>query len=307
MYEAFFGLKEPPFKMTPDPQFFFVGEKQREALAQCIYGMKEKKGFIVITGEEGMGKTALIHYLLESINGSRHARTAFVLNPNININSSNFLGSILKDLGVSIPGGRKGDSLQILHQNLLEAYEDGKGFILFVDDAQDLTRELIEEIRLLSNLETSKSKLLQIILVGQPELEKTLLRPDFRQVRQRINLWYHLGSLSKKETEEYIAKRLKIAGAASPIFTEGAIEKIYRKSKGIPGLINILCNRALEDGYALDRRVIDKKEVQEAVKDLGLNPFWGSVWVWLVFAIFLGGGLMVLGIVSGRLDFSGFP
>jgi len=306
MYEAFFGLKEPPFKMTPDPQFFYVSEKHREALAQCIYGMKEKKGFIVITGEEGVGKTALIHYLLESINGSSHTRTAFILNPNINITGSNFLGSILKDLGVISPGGSKGDSIQILYQNLLKAYEEDKGFVLFVDDAQDLTRELIEEIRLLSNLETSKSKLIQIVLIGQPDLEKTLLRPDFRQVRQRINLWYHLGPLSKKESEEYIAKRLKIAGSASPIFTEAAIEKIYRKSKGIPGLINILCNRSLEKGYALDQRVVDKREVQGAVKDLSLNPFWGSVWVWLLFGVLAGGGLLFIAIVSKRLDLSGF-
>jgi len=303
MYEAFFGLKEPPFKMTPDPQFFYVSEKHREALAQCIYGMKEKKGFIVITGGEGTGKTALINYLIESINGSSQTRTAFVLNPNIS--DFNFFGSILKDLGVSSPGGSKGDSLHILQQNLLKAYEEGKGFVLFVDDAHDLTRGLIEEIRLLSNMETSQSKLVQIVLVGQPELGKTLLRPDFRQVRQRINLWYHLGPLSKKETEEYIAKRLKIGGAASPIFTERAIEKIYRKSKGIPGLINILCNRSLENGYALDRRVVDKREVQEAVKDLGINPFWGNIWVWLLLAIFLGGGLLVLGIVSGRFHLSG--
>ena len=304
MYEAFYGLKEPPFKMTPDPQFFYVSEKHREALAQCIYGMKEKKGFIVITGEEGTGKTALIHYLIESINGSSDTRTAFVLSPNFS--DFNFLGSILKDLGAISPGSSKGDSLRILHENLLKAYEDGKGFVLFVDDAQDLTRGLIEEIRLLSNLETSKSKLVQIVLVGQPALEKTLLRPDFRQVRQRINLWCHLGPLSKKETEEYIAKRLKTGGAASPIFTERAIERVYLKSKGIPGVINILCNRSLENGYALDRRVVDKKEVQEAVKDLGLNPFWSDFRVWLLIAFFLGGGLLVLGIVSGRLDFSRF-
>ena len=304
MYEAFFGLKKPPFKLAPDPQFFYVSEKHREALAQCIYAMREKKGFMVITGEEGVGKTALIRYLLESINGNRDAGAAFVLSPKTS--NFDFIGSILKDMGLRSSGGSKGDSLHILHENLLAAYREGKGLILFVEDAQDLTPDLIEEIRLLSNLETSKSKLIQIVLIGQPELGKTLLRPNFRQVRQRINLWYHLGPLSKKETGEYIAKRLNVAGAESPIFTEGAIEKIYRKSKGIPGVINLLCNSSLENGYAVDRRVVDKKEVQEAVKDLRLGSPWSRAWVWVLLTVVVGGGGLLIGILSGKLGLPRF-
>jgi general secretion pathway protein A len=157
--------------------------------------------------------------------------------------------------------------------------------ILIVDEAQGLKPELLEEIRLLSNLETSRSKLLQIVLLGQPELDKTLSQPEFRQLRQRINLRYRLAPLPEQETKEYIAKRLRIAGAREPIFTEKAIKEIYLKSGGIPRLINILCDNALLDGYALDQRIVDEKSVREAAKDLNLKKRPRRIWLWFVLSL----------------------
>jgi len=269
MYEQFYGLKENPFNVTPDPQYIFLGEHHREALAQLLYGVRGKKGFIVITGEVGTGKTTLIHYLLAQLEKNNHSKTAFLFNPKLTVHD--FIQYILKDLGVRVQGQTKGDYLHTLHRYLLNAYRKDERVVLIVDEAQTLNPEMLEEIRLLSNLETSKSKLLQIVLVGQPELNKTLMQPNFRQLKQRINMRYHLQPFSGKETKEYIEKRLRIAGAKSPLFTEDALEEIHLRSKGIPRLINILCDNALLNGYALDRKIVDKKSVREVVEDLDIG------------------------------------
>jgi len=266
MYESFYGLRENPFDVTPNPEYIYLGEHHREALAQLLYGVREKKGFIVITGEVGTGKTTLIRYLLDRLGGNGHTRTAYLFNPKLAVND--FIQYILKDLGVRVQGQTKGDHLHNLHRYLLNAYQKDERVILIVDEAQGLKPELLEEIRLLSNLETSRSKLLQIVLLGQPELDKTLSQPEFRQLRQRINLRYHLVPLSEKETKEYIGKRLRIAGAKEPIFTEKAVKEIYLKSGGIPRLINILCDSALLNGYALDQKMVDERSVKEVAKDL---------------------------------------
>ena len=260
MYEQFYGLK---------------------ALAQLLYGVREKKGFIVITGEVGTGKTTLIRYLLDKLDGNGQTKTAFLFNPKLSVND--FIQYILKDLGIRVQGQSKGEYLHHLHQYLLRAYHRGERVVLIVDEAQGLKPELLEEIRLLSNLETSRSKLLQIVLLGQPELDKTLSQPEFRQLRQRINLRYHLVPLSEKETKEYIGKRLRIAGARDPIFTEKGIKEIYLKSGGIPRLINILCDNALLDGYALDQRMVDAKSVRGVAKDLNLNKGSKRIWFWVIF------------------------
>jgi general secretion pathway protein A len=269
MYEAFYGLKENPFNVTPNPQYIYLGEHHREALAQLLYGVREKKGFIVITGEVGTGKTTLIHYLLAQLDGNNHTKTAFLFNPKLAVND--FIQYVLKDLGVRVQGQTKGDLLHTLHHFLLNAYRKDERVVLIVDEAQTMNPELLEEIRLLSNLETSRSKLLQIVLVGQPELNKTLLRSDFRQLKQRVNMRYHLPPLSEEETREYIEKRLRIAGARDSIFADGAIREIYEKSGGIPRLINILCDNALLNGYALDQKVIEKKAIREVAKDLSFE------------------------------------
>jgi general secretion pathway protein A len=290
MYESFYGLKENPFNVTPNPEYIYLGENHREALAQLLYGVKERKGFIVITGEVGTGKTTLIHYLLDKMNGN-HTKTALLFNPKLT--ADDFIQYILKDLGVRIQGKTKGEYLHNLHRYLLHAYQRDERVILIVDEAQGLKPELLEEIRLLSNLETSRSKLLQIVLLGQPELDKTLSQPGFRQLRQRINLRYHLAPLSEKETKEYIGKRLRIAGAKGPIFSEKAIKQIYLKSGGIPRLINILCDNALLNGYALDQKVVDEKSVKEVAKDLYLKKKSWRIWILALVAASIGIGIAI--------------
>ena len=283
MYEQFYGLRENPFNVTPNPEYIFLGENHREALAQLLYGVREKKGFIVITGEVGTGKTTLIHYLLDKLGGDNHTKTAFLFNPKLTVND--FIQYILKDLGVRIQGQTKGEYLHNLHRYLLNAYRRDERVILIVDEAHGLSPELLEEIRLLSNFETSKSKLIQIVLIGQPELDKMLAQPEFRQLKQRINLRYYLPPLSEKETREYIEKRLRIAGAKESPFTDKAIKEIYMRSGGIPRLINILCDNALLNGFALDQKKVDERSVEEVAKDLKLGKKSRRVWIRLLSGI----------------------
>ena len=290
MYEALYGLKQSPFNVTPDPQFLYLGEKHREALAHLVYGVKREKGFIVITGEVGTGKTTLIRCLLERFDGSNGTKAAFLFNPKLS--ATDFLRFILQDLGLTVQGKTKADSLHTLNEYLLQAYERGEKVILIVDEAQGLHPQVLEEIRLLSNLETSKSKLLQIILVGQPELDRTLSGREFRQIRQRINLRYHLLPLSEEETKEYIEKRLQIAGAHDPIFTDRAMQEVYRHSRGIPRLINILCDNALLNGYASEQMVIDQKPVRDAARDLKLRKTFRVGWVWILLSVLMVGCIL---------------
>jgi general secretion pathway protein A len=291
MYEQFYGLKENPFNVTPNPEYIYLGENHREALSQLLYGVREKKGFVVITGEVGTGKTTLIHYLLNKFQGNNHTKTAFLFNPKLAV--EDFIQYILRDLGEEIEGKTKGDHLYQLHRYLLEAYRKEERIVLIVDEAQGLNPELLEEVRLLSNLETSKSKLIQIVLIGQPELARTLSRPEFRQLRQRINLRYHLSPLSEKETKEYIEKRLRIAGARESIFTEKAIKMIYVKSRGIPRLINILSDNALLNGYALDQKKVDGKSVKEVARDLHLKKSSSRIWWMSLLCLLIVGGVLL--------------
>jgi len=292
MYESFYGLKENPFNVTPNPEYIFLGENHREALAHLLYGVREKKGFIVITGEVGTGKTTLIHYLLDKLNGNHHTKTAFLFNPKLTVND--FIQYILRDLGVRIQGQTKGEYLHNLHRYLLNAYRKDERVVLIVDEAHGLNPALLEEIRLLSNLETSKSKLLQIVLVGQPELDRTLAQAEFRQLRQRINLRYHLPPLSEKESKEYVEKRLRTAGAKNSLFTASALKEIYSTSKGIPRLINILCDNALLNGFALGKRTVDVKSVREVANDLKLKRKPGKIWVCLLVGLLILGMLLVV-------------
>ena len=301
MYESFYKLRENPFNVSPDPKYLYLGENHREALAQLLYGVREKKGFIVITGEVGTGKTTLVHSLLGKLNGSSHTKTAFIFNPKLS--AHDFIQYILKDIGLEVNGGTKGDHLHALQRYLLDAYQKGEGVVIIIDEAQGLDPELLEEIRLLSNFETSKSKLVQIVLIGQPELNKTLSRFEFRQLRQRINMRFHLPPLSEKETREYIERRLTVAGAVGSPFSKKAVKEVYRISKGIPRLINILCDNALLNGYALDQRVIDQKVVKEAADDLALLKKSSRVWFWILLFIFVlgAGAALIYSNGSGHL------
>jgi len=269
MYENFYGFREKPFEITPDPKFLYLSENHKEALAHLTYAVRERKGFTVITGEVGTGKTTLIKTLLSKLDGN--TKTAYLFNPMMG--STDFLHYICEDLGLRGQKRSKGQYLSQLHKFLMACYSRNENVVLIVDEAHKLDPKLLEEVRLLTNLETSKSKLLQVILTGQPELNEILEDPQFRQLKQRVSLRYHVKTLSKEDTGKYIKKRLRIAGTFDlNIFTPKALNQIYKYSKGIPRLINIVCDNALLMGYATDQKIIGSKIIHEVTKNLdGLN------------------------------------
>ena len=291
MYEQFYGLKEKPFEITPDPRFLYMSEQHREAYAHLTYALNETKGFTVITGEVGTGKTTLIQMLLARLDG--HTRTAHLFNPKLS--TRDFLNYICHDLGLKTEGlTTKGELLTLLHSFLLECYARKERVVLIIDEAQTLSPKLLEEVRLLTNLETPKSKLLQVILMGQPELDKILADQRFRQLRQRISVRYHLKPLNRDETREYIEKRLKVAGARDcHLFDEGAVREIWKRSNGVPRIINVLCDNALVTGYVEEKRPIDRKIIRDVARDMDgpaavTRPVWSYVFMSVVFLIVVG-------------------
>jgi general secretion pathway protein A len=301
MYNDFFGLREKPFEITPDPAFLFLSDSHREALAHLIFAARERKGFTVITGEVGTGKTTLIQAFLSQLNGK--VRTAYIFNPNLT--SIDFLRYICEDLGVKETRRSKGQYIAQLHALLLESYRRDEQVILIIDEAQSLDPALLEEIRLLTNLETPKSKLLQVVLVGQPELNRTLDSHEFRQLKQRVVLRYHMAALNEEDTERYIEKRLNTAGAVdSHLFTRAALKKIYHYSQGIPRVVNIVCDNALLAGYTGGRKVIGNEIVKDVIRKLG-SPMppkkkrenWKiGLWVLLVILLIIGGIFLFMGV-----------
>jgi general secretion pathway protein A len=267
MYKQFFGLKEKPFEITADPRFLYLGENHKEALAHLFYAVEGKKGFAVVTGEVGTGKTTLVQTLLSRVDGN--TRTAYLFNPKLD-SDSDFLHSICEDLEIRVEKGSKGDYLAQLNNFLMNCYAKNINVVLIIDEAQTLSPLLLEEVRLLTNLETPQHKLLQVILVGQPELDSTLDQPQFRPLKQRVSLRYHLQPLNPKEMKEYIRRRLRVAGARNTaLFTSGALKRIYRYSKGIPRLINIVCDNALLHAYAGERKVVEEDVIREVISGLG--------------------------------------
>jgi len=266
MYRKFYGFREKPFEITPDPAFVYLSEHHREALSYLTYAIREGKSFSVITGEAGTGKTTLVHMLLNRLDGQ--VRTSFIFNPILD--QADFLNYICDDLGIESEGMKsRGQSLTALHNFLLDCYARNEKVFLIIDEAQSLKPELLQEVRLLTNLETSKNKLLHVILLGQPELNKTLEEPQFRPLKQRIAVRYHLRSFNRKETGEYIIHRLKKAGTRNiAIFEKGAVDKIYKYSKGIPRLINIVCDNALLTGFSSEKSRIGKKIIRDVIRDL---------------------------------------
>ena len=264
MYTKFYNLKEKPFNLTPDPKYLYLGESHKEALSLMIYAIRERKGFMVITGEVGTGKTTLLHALLRNLD--ENTKTVFIFNPILDVRD--FFKFVCIDLGIQAKDGTKGDCLLEIYQFLIESYKKKGNVVLIIDEAHNLNPFLLEEIRLLSNFETATDKLIQIILVGQPELNWTLNQPQCRQLKQRIGLWFYINPLNRMETGEYIRSRLYRAGLETPCFTEKAIDEIFRYSKGIPRLINILCDNSLTIGYAMNKKKIDEKIIRETVDDL---------------------------------------
>jgi general secretion pathway protein A len=269
MYKSFFGLRENPFNVNPDPQFLYLTPTIREAMDELTYGIENRKGFILLTGEVGTGKTTLINNLL---NWLRHRKTptAFIFNSHLSV--SHLLDFILTDFGVPVDYRLKSNMLLRLNTWLVERFRAGDSPVLIVDEAQGLSLELLEEIRLLLNLETASEKLLQIVLVGQPELEDKLKRPELRQLRQRVTLRCHTAPLTREESHGYIAERLRIGGATGePIFEPDAMDAVHFCSQGIPRVINLLCEHALINAYVEQYNPVPAQMVEEAARDFLLD------------------------------------
>ncbi|MEJ2138075.1 MAG: AAA family ATPase [Gammaproteobacteria bacterium] len=266
MYTSFFGLNENPFSITPNPRYLYMSERHTEALAHLIYGIKDASGFVQLTGEVGTGKTTLIRSLLQRI--PRNADVALVLNPQLS--ATEFLTSVLAELGIPLPAdtSSKKALIDALNRFLLENHSRGRRTILIVDEAQNFAVDVLEQIRLLTNLETTKQKLFQITLIGQPELREMLDRNDLRQLAQRITGRYHLQPLNQSETEEYIRHRLRIAGASRDIFTKSASKEMYRLSGGVPRIINVIADRALLGAYTQEAQEITPAMVRRAATEI---------------------------------------
>jgi general secretion pathway protein A len=265
MYTTHFGLKEPPFSITPDPRYLYMSERHREALAHLLFGIGEGGGFVQLTGEVGTGKTTVCRCLLEQL--PTHVDVALILNPRLT--ATELLSAICDELRVPYGDARSAKQLvDVLYRRLLDAHARGRRTVLIIDEAQDLDPEVLEQVRLLTNLETPTEKLLQIILIGQPELSELLELEDLRQVAQRVTARYHLLPFSAPETIAYIRHRLAVAGQRDRIFTTHALREVHRFSRGIPRLINVICDRALLGAYANDRDRIDADTVRRAAGEV---------------------------------------
>ncbi len=269
MYKSFFGLKENPFNVNPDPRYLYLTKQIEEALSGLMYGIQTRKGFITLTGEVGTGKTTLVNRLLHWLH-ERSTRTAFLFNSRIN--STHLFDFILSEFEITCESKTKSQQLMKFNQWLLERYRAGETAVLIVDEAQNLSYPVLEEIRLLTNLETSTDKLLQIVLSGQPELEEKLKQPQLRQLRQRIMLRCVTSPLTKEQTGEYIAERLRIAGASGePVFSPRAVETVHLYSLGVPRVVNLLCEHSLVNAYAEQQRPIEAKIVEDVAREFQLD------------------------------------
>ena len=288
MYLSFFGLIEKPFSITPDPRYLYLSERHAEALAHLLYGINESGGFIQLTGEVGTGKTTVVRTLLSRV--PQHADVAVILNPRVT--PVEFLLTICEELGLGLDEANRSsvkEMVDALNRRLLAAHADGRRVIVIVDEAQNLSADVLEQVRLLTNLETATQKLLQIILIGQPELREMLDRTDLRQLAQRITGRYHLNPLAKPETEQYVRHRLRVAGAAGEIFTPAALVEVHRVSSGVPRVINVVCDRALLGAYTEDTKKVTPALVRRAAGEVYGRRFV-PVWLgWLAAAAALAG------------------
>jgi general secretion pathway protein A len=295
MYLSFFGLLEKPFAITPDPRYLYLSERHAEALAHLLYGINEAGGFVQLTGEVGTGKTTIIRSLLAQT--PKNAEIALILNPRMT--ACEFLLTICEELGIGVPDAAtesRKDLVDILNHYLLRAHSEGRRIVLVVDEAQNLAPEVLEQVRLLTNLETNTQKLLQIILIGQPELRDLLARNELRQLAQRVTGRYHLNPLSGAETAAYVRHRLRVAGATSDIFSNLALSELYHLSGGVPRVVNVVADRALLGGYTQDRHRVTSGLIRHAAAEVfgrRFAPRWlpwlGSAAAALVLAATLWG------------------
>ncbi|HEY7205310.1 MAG TPA: AAA family ATPase [Methylomirabilota bacterium] len=305
MYTQHFRLNEPPFSITPDPRYLYLSPGHRDALAHLLYGVGEGGGFVQLTGEVGTGKTTLCRCLLEQLPPG--VNVALILNPRLT--SFELLAAVCDELRIAYPPNTTSRKLlvDLLYHHLLDVHGRGERTALIIDEAQDLAPEVLEEIRLLTNLETSTRKLLQIILIGQPELTPLLEREDLRQLAQRVTARYHLVPFGLTDTRIYVRHRLMVAGARGNIFTDAALREVYRVSGGVPRLINSVCDRALLGAYTEDRHRVDPAIVQRAAAEvLGRSrKRWGRPWQWAGAAAIA--GAIVVGSVLLTYGQMGFP
>ena len=268
MYEKFYNFTEKPFNATPDSKFFFPSAKHTEALNSLIYAINERKGFVVITGEIGSGKTTVSRTMLNKL--ELNTKAAIIINTHLT--ARELIAEILEELEVEYAPGTKQKLLAQLNRYLIQQLSNGVNIVLIIDEAQNLTPKVMEEVRMLSNLETEKEKLIQIILMGQPQLKKRLEDPRLEQFKQRIAVYYHLAALNRQETQEYIFHRLKLVSSNGlDIFTLKALDLIYEHSGGIPRLINLICDSALLSGYIYDSRKITEKIINEVIQERDFN------------------------------------
>ncbi|HXY54430.1 MAG TPA: XrtA/PEP-CTERM system-associated ATPase [Nitrospirota bacterium] len=274
MYEAFFNLKTKPFELVPNPDFLYMSRSHKRAMYYLYYGVKERAGFILLSGEVGSGKTTLISDLINRIDANINLSRVF----NTKVNSHQLIAMINTDFGLDVKGKDKVDMLNELNDYLIEQHARGNNSVLIIDEAQNLKPDLLEEIRMLSNLETDTAKLLQIILVGQPEIRDLLARPELRQLRQRISISCRINPLTRLETEEYILHRLEVAGnREAVIFSDGCMDVIFKYCKGIPRLVNIMCDYLLLTAFIEEKKTVDASMVRDIVEDLDFeNLYWGS-------------------------------
>jgi len=296
MYLQFFGLAEKPFAITPDPRYLYLSVRHADALAHLVYGINEAGGFIQLTGEVGTGKTTTIRSLLAR--APKTAEIALILNPRLSANE--FLRSLCEELGLGADDAGESDNknlVDLLNRYLLRAHALGRRVVLVVDEAQNLAPDVLEQVRLLTNLETETQKLLQIILIGQPELRRLLAREDLRQIAQRITARFHLDPLSRDETYAYVRHRLRVAGATTEIFTRAALREIYRISGGIPRVINILCDRAMLGAYTQELHLVPASLVRRAGAEVfghEFMPLWMPTAAASLAAVVLLGSALLL-------------
>jgi general secretion pathway protein A len=299
MYLSFFGLNEKPFAITPDPRYLYLSERHAEALAHLLYGINEAGGFVQLTGEVGTGKTTTIRSLLAQT--PKNAEVALILNPRMN--AAEFLLTICEEIGIGVPDYAEGslkDLVDILNDYLLKAHAAGRRVVLVVDEAQNLSTEVLEQVRLLTNLETNTQKLLQIILIGQPELRELLDRNELRQLAQRITGRYHLDPLSADETVAYVRHRLRVAGATTDMFTAPALTEVYRLSGGVPRVINVIADRALLGAYTQDRHRVVGSLVREAATEVFGRQF-APAWLPWAGAAAAAVALIITGVLVWQL------
>jgi general secretion pathway protein A len=270
MYQSYFGLAEEPFSIAPDPRYLYMSQRHQEALAHLLYGVNAGGGFVLLTGEVGAGKTTVCRCLLEQIPQS--CDVAYIFNPKLTVEE--LLSTICAEFGITCPPGNTSVKVYIdcINAYLLDAHARGRHTVLIIDEAQNLSADVLEQLRLLTNLETNQRKLLQIILLGQPELAVMLARPELRQLAQRIIARYHLGPLDRQEVAAYVQHRLVVAGAHHQLFPLALMRQLYRLSGGIPRIINVLCDRALLGTYAQSKEKVDRATLKQAAREVFHNP-----------------------------------